>query len=285
MDEAKELTDSALRETQGFFAELGDKILKFLPTLMIAIIVFILGTLLAKLVTNLFRRAMKRASVEGTAQSFGRSFFRILLYIILIIICLSILGVPMNSIVTVLGAAGITIGLAVQNCLSNVAGGFIILFSKIFIAGDYVIIGTDEGYVEAVTILHTRLRDRSNRTIYVPNGNVTSGTIVNLSKRGTVRLTIPMLISYDADIDKARKALLKAVSEDKQYLKDPAPTITVEEHADSGVRIAMYVWVHSDDYFAAKCALLELAKHTLDAAKIEIPYPQIVVHADDAKKS
>ena len=258
--------------------KLADKFFTMLPTIFVALIVFVVGIIVAKLLSKIVTRALKKATVEGTATSFGRSLGRILLYTILIIICLTILGVPMTSIIAVVGAAGLAVGLALQNSLSNVAGGFIILFSKIFVVGDYIIVGDAEGYVSSVSILYTKLTARDNRTIYLPNGNISSGQIINLSQQGTLKLCIPLSIAYDADLNKARHALLKAVKNVTLCLQNPAPSVTMSAHADSAVSLSLNVWVKSEDYFDARPQILEQAKEALDQAKIEIPFPQVVVH-------
>lgn len=270
--------EAAVKDTTGFFAALGRKFLEFLPNLVIACIVFLIGLLLAKLISKLVTRAVKRASVEKTASSFGHSLCRILLYALLIIICLTILGVPMTSIVAVVGAAGLAIGLALQNSLSNVAGGFIILFAKLFSVGDYIIVGDAEGYVESVSILYTRLTARDHRTIYLPNGMVSSGEIINLSQQGAIRISVPLSVSYSADFDTVQSVLLDAVSEYKQFLQSPPPSVSMTAHGDSAIELTLFVWVEAKDYFNAKPELLLIAKKALDAANIEIPYPQICVH-------
>lgn len=270
--------EAAVKQTGGLFAQLGAKFLAFLPNLVIACIVFLVGLLLAKLFSKLVTHAVKRASVEKTASSFGHSLCRILLYALLTIICLAILGVPMTSIVAVVGAAGLAVGLALQNSLSNVAGGFIILFAKLFSVGDYIIVGDAEGYVESVSILYTRLTARDHRTFYLPNGMVSSGEIINLSQQGDVRISVPLSVAYDADFDTVCTVLLDAVKTYKPALSSPPPSVSMTEHGDSAIKLTLFVWVEAKDYFTAKPELLRIAKKALDAADIEIPYPQICVH-------
>lgn len=273
-----ENSEQIVKETTGFFAELASRFLAFLPNLAIAAVVFICGMILAKLISKLVKKAVKRASVEKTASSFGRSLGSILLYAFLIIICLTILGVPMTSIVAVIGAAGLAVGLALQNSLSNLAGGFIILFAKIFSVGDYIIVGDAEGYVESVSILYTRLTARDHRTIYLPNGSVSSGQIINLSQQASIRISVPVFVSYAADFHQTETLLLDAIAKHPMFLDSPAPSVSMRAHANSAVELSLNVWVEPKDYFSAKSELLILTKTTLDAAKIEIPYPQLCLH-------
>lgn len=282
MPEQLEASAESIRKTTGLLASLGEKLWNYLPTLLIAVIVFLLGILFAKLLARitgrLISRTSRRPKIDKTASGFGISLTRILFYVILTVICLSILGVPTASIVTIVGTAGVTVGLALQNALSNLAGGFILLFAKPFQAGDYIISGTNEGYVEAVNTLYTELRTRDNRCIYLPNSTVSSGAVINLSRRCTLKISVPITVSYSTDLQTARDVLLATAEENSILLKDPAPTVTVQELADSGVILNLNFWVSQTDFFIGKPAALEFAKQALENAGIEIPFPQITVH-------
>lgn len=277
-----EAGQEALEHTTGILAKLGEKVVNFLPTLLCSLIVFLIGMLIARFFVWLLRHTMKRAKVNAAAISFGQSFARIVLYVILIVICLSLLGVPAASVVTLLGAAGVTVGLALQNSLSNLAGGFVLMLAKPFQAGDYIITGGEEGYVEAVTILYTQLTTRDNRSIYIPNSAVSAGAVVNLSRKGKLRVSIPVTVSYDSDIKAARAALLDAVKPLKFALEKPEPTVTVDALGESGITLLLNVWVGKSDYFTAQPALRETVRDALRAAGIEIPFPQLVVHSGAA---
>lgn len=278
IEEQIEAGQEALEQTTGLLEEMWGKLVAYMPTLVIALIVFVIGMLIAGAVNRLIGHTMKKAKLTATASGFGRSLVRILLYTLLIIICLSILGVPMASIITVVGAAGVTIGLALQNSLSNLAGGFVILFAKPFQRGDYISVGTDEGYVEAVTILYTELITLDNRCIYLPNSIVSGGAVVNLSKNGRLRVDIKVSVSYHTDLSAAKAVLVKAVSGLKPVLKTPEPFVSVAELAESGIVLGVYAWVNQSDYFTAPPMMRQAAKEALDAAGITIPFPQVVVH-------
>lgn len=283
MPEQLESGAETIRKTTGFLAQLGEKLWNYLPTLLIAVIVFLLGILFArllgKIVGKLMSRTPRRPKIDKTASGFGHSLTRILFYVILTVICLSILGVPTASIVTLVGTAGVTVGLALQNALSNLAGGFILLFAKPFQAGDYIISGSNEGYVESVTTLYTELRTRDNRSIYLPNSTVSSGAVVNLSRRSTLKISVPVSVAYSTDLQQARDVLLAAAGQCSILLKDPAPTVTVQSLADSGVVLSFNFWVKRTDYFLGAPTALELAKQALGDAGIEIPFPQVTVHS------
>lgn len=278
MEEQIEAGQEALEQTTGLLTEMWQKLVAYMPTLIIALVVFLIGMLIAGFLNWLIAHTMKKAKITATASGFGRSLVRILLYTFLVIICLSILGVPMASIITVIGAAGVTIGLALQNSLSNLAGGFVILFAKPFQRGDYIKTGDEEGYVESVTILYTELITRDNRSIYLPNSIVSGGAVVNLSKNGKLRVTVKVTVSYRTDLSAAKAILLKAMNGLKITLKSPEPFVTVAELAASGIELEVSAWVNKTDYFLAPSKMLEAAKLALDSAGIEIPFPQVVVH-------
>lgn len=288
MPEQLEAGAETIRQTTGFLAKLGEKLWNYLPTLVIAVIVFFVGILIARLLGKiagkLMARTPRRPKIDKTASGFGISLTRILFYIILAVICLSILGVPTASIVTLVGTAGVTVGLALQNALSNLAGGFILLLAKPFQAGDYIICGSSEGYVESVTTLYTELRTRDNRCVFLPNSTVSSGAVINLSRRSTLKLSVPVPVSYSTDLQQARDVLLAAAAQSSIILKDPVPTVTVLALADSGVELSLNFWVSRADYFLGKPTALELAKQALDDAGIEIPFPQLTVHGTDRIK-
>lgn len=280
MAEQLEAGHEALEHTTGVLYELGEKLVKFMPTLLISLIVFLVGILIARLLITLLRHAMKRAKVNAAAISFGQSFARILLYVILIVICLSLLGVPAASVVTLLGAAGVTVGLALQSSLSNLAGGFVLMLAKPFQAGDYIIADGQEGFVEAVTILYTQLTTRDNRSVYLPNSIVSSGAVVNLSQKGKLRLNVKVTVPYSANLDSVRYALLTAVNKLDCIEKQPEPNVIVDALGDYGVELLLNAWVGKQAYFTAAPVLRETAKAALDAAGIAIPFPQIDVHTN-----
>ena len=152
------------------------------------------------------------------------------------------------------------------------------MLSKPFQAGDYIIAGGKEGFVESVTILHTQLRTRDHRCIYLPNSIVSAGAVENLTQKGELRLAVPVTVSYRADIKAARDVLLKAVNATEHILKKPEAAVSVKELGDHGVVLCIYCWVKPEHCMTAEAAVREAAKYALDAAGIEIPYPQLVLH-------
>lgn len=274
-----EAGQEALAQTTGLLAGMWQKLIDYLPTLILSLIVFLIGMLLAGCINKMIGHTMSRAKINATASGFGKSLIRILLYTLLIIICLSILGVPMASIVAVVGAAGLAIGLALQNSLSNLAGGFIILFAKPFESGDYIMIGTEAGFVKEVSILYTSLVTLDNRTVYLPNSLVASGALQNLSQNGTLRVSVPVTVSYRTDLSVAKDIMMEAVQSLAVTKKEPQPSIAVTELGANGVTLTALFWVDQSDYFGAPSKLLESVKAAFDEAGIEIPYPQLAIHS------
>ena len=274
-----EAGQEALAQTTGLLAGMWQKLMDYLPTLILSLIVFLIGMLLAGCINKMIGHTMSRAKINATASGFGKSLIRILLYTLLIIICLSILGVPMASIVAVVGAAGLPIGLALQNSLSNLAGGFIILFAKPFESGDYIMIGTEAGFVKEVSILYTSLVTLDNRTVYLPNSLVASGALQNLSQNGTLRVSVPVTVSYRTDLSVAKDIMMEAVQSLAVTKKEPQPSIAVTELGANGVTLTALFWVDQSDYFGAPSKLLESVKAAFDEAGIEIPYPQLAIHS------
>ncbi len=254
-----------------------DNIYDYLPTLGIAVAIFLIGIILAKIIVKIMGKALNKSKIDITAHSFLKSLVKVTLYTVVIVIALTKLGVPTTSLVTIIGAAGLAVGLALQSSMSNLAGGFIILFSKPFTVGDYVQIGSSEGNVEAITILYTRLLTNDNKAVYIPNGQVSNSSIINYTQEKTRRLDLVFSISYKDDYTKAKKILADIVDRNELALKDPAPLIRVTEQASNSINIAVKIWVKSENYWPLNFDMLELVKTKFDEEGISIPYSQLDV--------
>ena len=271
-------TEAVVEQTTSFFSGILQKIQDAIPTVLVAVVIFIIGALRAKLLQKAVKRGMKRSNIDDTAIGFFQSLIRVILYTVLIVICLSILKVPMSSIVAVIGAAGLAIGLALQNSLSNLAGGFIILFSKPFKAGDYIETSGVSGTVESVGILYTRIITPDNKTVYIPNGTISASVISNYTEKKLRRLDLEFSISYESDFDKAHHLIRQTINESEIALKAPEPLVRMGRQDDSAIIIFTYVWVDSSNYWELRYTLLENVKKQFDANGISIPFPQVDVH-------
>lgn len=261
-----------------FLTKLTDTLKKALPTLLFALIIFLLGILISKIIIKIINKFMKRSTVDDAAVSFLVSFIRIILYTIVIVSALTFLGVPMSSIITLIGAAGLAISLALQNCLSNLAGGFIILFSKPFKSGDTIELDTSIGVVQSINILYTKIITFDNKTVMIPNGKITDAKIINYTELPTRRLDMTFDISYNNDFEKAKQIILDIAIENKLILNEPEPVVRLGSFKESSLEISAKFWVKNEDYFEASYDIAEAVKVEFDKNNIEIPFNQLDVH-------
>ncbi len=265
-------------KTAGFFTDIGEYFGRALPVIVVALVVFIIGMLIAKLITFLTEKAMKRSNIDKVARTFLVSVIRVILYIVVVIMVLSLLNVPTSSIVTIFGAAGLAVSLALQNCLSNLCGGFIILFSKPFLAGDIIEFDGTVGKVSSIEILYTKIVTFDNKSVFIPNGKVSDAKIINYTESDSRRIDMNFNISYKSDYNKAVEVINGIISANKKILKTPEPVVRMSAHKESSVMIDVLVWVKNDDYISTKYDVTEAVKFGFDENGIEIPYNQLVVH-------
>lgn len=251
----------------------------FAPHLIAAVLIFLLGILLTKVVIRLMLKALNLRHTDVTIHKFLTSVVHTILMIIVVVMTLSALQVPMSSIIATIGAAGLAIGLALQNSLSNVAGGFIILFAKPFKCGDYIKIGDNEGFVDAISILYTTMKTVENKIIFIPNGVVSQSTIINITSDDKRRLELKFSISYDDDHNKAMEILRQMIADEPRTMNEPdPPLVAIHEHGASAIVLIMRVWVPTADYWDIRYKFLRESKERFDAGGITIPFDQLDVH-------
>ncbi len=244
-----------------------------------ALLAFYIGMHLAKWAVRAIGRAMTRANIEPTSRQFlGRVIYIVLMIVLLLAILQMFFGVAPTSFIAILGAAGLAIGLALKDSLSNVASGVMLVTLKPFRVGDVVQIGGSSGKVEAVSIFQTRLRGGDNQTIVLPNNLITTAPIINLTPDTMRRIELVLSIGYDHSIDEARKLILGIMLADPRILREPAPDVVVYELADTAVKLGVRCHVRNDDHFATRCDLNERIKNAFDANGIRVPSPQREVH-------
>lgn len=243
-----------------------------------ALVILLIGLRVAKWVAGLAERGLTRASVEPTAVLFLRKVAYVMLLVVLLLAVLQVVGVPMTSMIAVLGAAGLAIGLALKDSLSNIASGVMLVTLKPFRVGDIVQIGGESGSVESVSIFQTCLRGADNQSIVLPNSLITTASITNLTSGTTRRIELVLGIGYKDDIDAARAAALQVMHADSRVLADPAPDVLVYALAENAVSLGIRCHVRNADFFATKCALNEQLKKAFDDAGISLPLPQRDVH-------
>lgn len=267
-----------VEKASTFFDNLIDRIKSALPTLIFAVIVFIIGIVAVKIITKIISRFMKKSTVDNAAVAFLVSFIRVVLYTIVIVSALTLVGVPMSSIIALIGAAGLAVSLALQNYLSNLAGGFIILFSKPFKSGDMIEIDSTTGQIKSINILYTKMLTSDNKTVLIPNGKVADAKIINYSEMPTRRLDMTFDISYSNDFEKAKEIIQGITDRNKLIHKDPVPLIRLGAHKESALEIVVKLWVANDKYYELFYDMSEAVKREFDKHGIEIPYNQLDVH-------
>jgi len=247
--------------------------------LLVAILILVAGIWLANKITRSIKKIMQMRNFDPSLQSFLGSFINVLLKTFVFIIVLTTVGVQMTSIVAVLGAASLAIGLALQGTLQNFAGGVIILLFKPFRVDDIIETASGKvGVVKKVTIFTTELHTFDNQVVFLPNGALANGIITNLSDGKNRRTDLPISISYGDDVDVARKAILAVLSKDKRIMKSPAPTVFVSSLGDSSVVLTVRFWTHYADMYAVAADINEQLYMTLPKKKIHFPFPQMDVH-------
>jgi len=222
---------------------------------------------------------------HNTAHGFLKSFIKSILYTIVVIIALTIIGVPMTSIVAVVGAAGLALSLALQQCLSNVAGGFIILFAKPFKAGDTIEINGVSGVVENISILYTQIATFDNKLSYIPNGIISNETIVNRTAKNTRRLDMEFSIGYNSDFRLTQSLIEEIIRKNKLAIQNPAPIVRMSSHGQSSINIDVKVWTKTDNYAELRYDLTEQVKEVFDENNISVIYNLLNVNVISGKEN
>ncbi len=253
-------------------------------SLLLALVILIIGRQLVKLVLRLITVALEKSNVEDTVRIFVTNLLNTLLMILVFIAAINQLGIETTSIIAVLGAAGLAIGLALQGSLANFAAGILIVIYRPYKVGDYIEAGNHAGTVKDIQIFSTVLKTPDNKIVVVPNGSIMNGSIVNYSDQDTRRVDLIISCSYEDDIDKVRSVLEGILKKEKRILKDPKPQIAVAELADSSVNFIFRPWVKRTDYLPVYYSLLEEVKKRFDKEGISIPYPQSDVHIHNHKE-
>lgn len=248
--------------------------------LTMAIVIFVVGRLASKLLLVLLRKVLKRSELDDMLIQFVSSIVNGLLLLVVTVAALDRLGVDTTSLVAVMGAAGLAIGLALQGSLQNFAAGAMLLVFRPFDQGDFVEAAGVAGIVESIGIFTSTLRTTDNKEVIVPNGEIYKGTITNYSARDTRRVDMVFGIGYDDDIDKAKAILQDMLANDERVLKNPESVVAVNELADSSVNFIVRPWVKAEDYWAVKFDVTEGVKKRFDSAGIAIPYPQMDLHVN-----
>ncbi len=258
--------------------EYADKFIDFLPSLLYALFLLIFGLWVIKILVGYIRRFFDKKEFDPTLENFVVSLTKWTLKIILFILVITKLGVETTSLVAVIGAAGLAIGLALQGSLSNFAGGVLIIVLKPFKVGDFIEAQSVSGTVKETSLFYTKLITFGNQLAIIPNGQLTNDNIINYTVLGIRKDAITIGISYSSDIKLARDILMKLLNERKEIFEDPAPQVVVAELADSAVNLSIRFWATNENFWDCHWYAIEEAKIRLEAAGVGIPFPQRDVH-------
>ncbi|KLV06806.1 mechanosensitive ion channel protein [Photobacterium aquae] len=272
-----DLTNGVLN-AGNWLADNHDLLIQYAVNIVAALLILFIGNIVTKAVANGVARMLRKKEMDEAVVEFLHSLVRYLLFVIVLIAALSRVGVQTASVVAVIGAAGLAVGLALQGSLSNFAAGVLIVAFRPFKSGDFVEVGGVAGLVEAIQVFSTILKTTDNKMVVVPNSAVIGGPITNYSRHATRRIDFVIGVSYKADLKKTKAVLERVVSADERVLKDPAPTVGVVALADSSVNFVVRPWVNTADYWDVYFDLLQAIKEELDQEGIEIPFPQMDVH-------
>ena len=268
------------REMTNWIDNIWPKFLDAGLSIVWAVILLIIGIKAINVARKLLKSALERSSIDTGVVQFLDAFVKFAAYAVLILALLGHFGVQTTSFITILGSAGVAIGLSLQGSLSNFAGGILILILKPFVVGDYVSVCGCEGTVAVISLFYTTLHTVDNRNVVLPNGSLSNSNITNYSANEIRRVDMSVDVGYGSDLKKAREVIMDILNQDERILKDPAPVVAVDNLGDSGVTILMRPWVKCEDYWAVKWNVLETVHNRLNAEQIDIPFPQMTVHLE-----
>lgn len=263
-----------------YLSKLADWCMSKLGSIVIAIIFLIICFRLVKLITRLLNKSFEKSKLDKSVAGFFVSAVKIILDVLVVLTAASIVGFQITSFITILGTAGVTLGLALQGSLSNLAGGILILILKPFKLGDYIIENNTkcEGTVSAIDIFYTHLVTPDNKSIVIPNGNISNTSLVNVTEYGKRMVDIRFSVSYDEDIEKVKSVALETLKGVEGYMEGENVLFFIDEFADSGINMVLKYYAKASDFFTSKWDAMWKLKKAFDEASIEIPYSQMDVH-------
>lgn len=267
-----------LENIENYAKQFAQDLIDFLPNLVAAIAIFVIGWWISKIIVRYVKKFFEKRDYDLALESFITSMLGWVLKILVIIIAITQLGIETTSLVAIIGAAGLAIGLALQGSFSNFAGGVLIIALKPFKIGDWIEAQDVSGSVKEISIFYTYINTFGNQLVIMPNGQLSNNNIINYTVEGKRKDSIAIGISYDANIKEAKDILLNLMKEQEGIHKDPEPQVVVTELADSSVNLSLRFMASNDDFWGCHWYTIEEAKARLDAAGIGIPFPQRDLH-------
>lgn len=265
------------RDVDGIIALIISKV----PLFATAILIILIGLLVARFAGNLIVKGLRLKGIDPSIHNFIKTIVKCIINLIFVLSALSTLGLNINSFVAALAAGGVTAGLGLQQSVSQFASGIQILMNHPFRSGDFIDIGSVSGTVKEIRFMYTVLITLDNKRVIVPNSHITDSNIINFNAEKKRRIDLIYSISYDSDIEKARKAILKAASKCDLIYKDPKSDVAVWEHGQSSINLVCHVWCNSKNYWPVFYHMQEQVKLEFDKEDITIPFNQLDVHVSE----
>lgn len=264
----------------NFIEEFLPKILGGGMSVIWSLACLFIGMKIIGFLRKMLKGALERSSVDKGVVQFLDELVKWGAYAVLILAILARFGIQTTSFITLLGSAGVAIGLSLQGSLSNFAGGILILMLKPFVVGDYISACGCEGTVTEISIFSTRLHTADNRNVIIPNGTLSNSNIIDFSANETRRVDMSVDVAYNTDLRHARKVIEDILDRDEMVLTDPSYVVAVNELGESGITILIRPWVRSENYWEVKWRILEQVHNRLNEEGINIPFPQMTIHMD-----
>ena len=277
--------DGAIENTiddavQQVTAPLSDYISGPVLKIISVLVILIAGLIILTVLLHIVQKALDHSRFDDVLHTFVISSIKVVFSVMLVLTVLGYLGIPMTPFITMMGACGVAVALALKDSLGNFAGGILIIFNQPFKKGDFIECAGVTGRVQEINLIYSTLTT-PNRVISMPNGILANQTVINFSEDENRRVDCQFGISYDSDIDKAKEIITNVIDGSDYFNTGRKASVGVSAHGDSAVMIDALAWCSNDDYYAAKYYLLETVKKEFDKAGIDIPYPQITVHSSD----
>lgn len=278
-DAVKEATDQVSIVGQ-YIQKLTDWCMSKLGSIVVAVIFMVVCFKLVKLLLRILRKSFERSKLDPSVAGFFISAVKIVLNVLIVLTAASIVEFQITSFITILGTAGVTLGLALQGSLSNLAGGLLILILKPFRVGDYIVENNThcEGTVVSIDIFYTRLITFDNKSVVIPNGNISNTSLVNVTEHDMRRVDIPFSVAYDSDMEKVKRVTIETIKDVDGYLPDEQILFYIDEFADSGINMYVKFYATIEKFFDAKWDAMWKLKKAFDENDIEIPFNQMDVH-------
>lgn len=275
-----------LEKINSFFSDGNwmEVLIPLLTNIVIALAIYIIGKWIAGYIVKLIDKGLELRKMDPALRGFLSAILKTVFTFVIMLVAVEQLGINTTSLLALLGAAGLAVGLALKDSLSNFAAGVMLILFKPFKIGDFIEAGGIAGIVEKIEVFNTIFRSGDNKEIIVPNAQIYGGTITNYSARATRRIDLVVGIGYDDDMKKAHSLILEVLNNDERILKEPAAVVAVSELGDSSVDFVVRPWVATGDYWPTRWAITEAIKESFDANGVSIPFPQQDVHMHTVSK-